>query len=340
MTTRLSYAILNVFWILILAKESVMNFKVLATGSGIPKKIVANDYLEKLVETSDEWITQRVGVKERHICATESLADVAAAAAKNALEQAGVDAKEVDLIIASTVCPERMCPTLAGDVQRKIGATCPAFDINSACSGFIFALETAAAFFSKGGYKKILVIAGEKISRYLDWSDRNTCVIFGDGAGAFLLGEGDGLINSKLYTAGEDEIIEIPTKPVKTPFYDEAHPHPFIKMNGQETFKFAVKTMTEDVLNVVSEAGYNINDIKYIIPHQANIRIIQLAAKKLKLPLERFFVNLEKYGNTSSASIPIAADELNRSGKLKEGDLVVLTAFGGGLSSGVCLLRW
>lgn len=317
-----------------------MSFKVLATGSFVPKTIIKNDFLESIVDTSDEWITQRVGVKQRHICVEESLADVAEVAAKNALQQAGVAAGELDLIIASTVSPERMCPTLAGDVQRRIGATCPAFDINSACSGFIFALETASAFFAKGGFKKILVVAGEKISRYLDWSDRNTCVIFGDGAGAFLLGAGDNYINSKLYTAGEDEIIEIPNKPVSTPFYNEIHNHPYIKMNGQETFKFAVKTMTDDVLNVINDAGYSIDDITYIVPHQANIRIIQLAAKKLGIPMERFFVNIEKYGNTSSASIAIAADELNRSGVLKEGDLIVLTAFGGGLSSGVCLLRW
>ena len=317
-----------------------MNFKVLSTGSCVPEKIVGNDFMEKIVETSDEWITQRVGVKQRRICTTESLAELAAKAAENALNQAGVRAGELDLIIASTVSPERMCPTLAGDVQRRIGASCPAFDINSACSGFIFALETAASYFSRGKVSKVLVIGGEKISRYLDWTDRNTCVIFGDGAGAFLLGKGENYLESLLHTAGEDEVIEIPNKPVKTPFYEEIHEHPFIKMKGQETFKFAVKTMTDDVLKVIERSGYTVNDIDHVIPHQANIRIIQLAAKRLGIPMEKFFVNIDKYGNTSSASIPLAADELNRAGGLKEGDLVVLTAFGGGLSSGVCLLRW
>lgn len=317
-----------------------MSFKVLATGSCVPEKTVTNDFLSTIVDTSDEWITQRVGVKERHICADETLGEIAAKAAMNALEQGGVSPEELDLIIVSTVSPERMCPTVAGEVQQRIGASCPAFDMNSACSGFIFALDTAAGFFARGSVKKALVIGAEKISRIINWEDRNTCVIFGDGAGAFLLGEGDNYIASKLYTCGGDDVIEIPNKSVSTPFYTEKEKDGYVMMQGRETFKFAVKTMTEDTLKVVNDAGYTMDDIAHIIPHQANLRIISAAAKKLNQPMEKFFVNIEKYGNTSSASVAIAADELNRSGKIKEGDLFVMTAFGGGLSSGVCLIRW
>lgn len=317
-----------------------MSFKVLATGSCVPEKVVTNDMLSDIVETSDEWITQRVGIKERRICSEETLGELAAKAAMNALEQGGVKPEELDLIIVSTVSPERMCPTVAGEVQQRIGASCPAFDVNSACSGFIFALDTAAGFFARGVAKKALVIGAEKISRIVDWEDRNTCVIFGDGAGAFLLGEGDNYIASKLYTCGGDDVIEIPNKSVKTPFYEEKEKTGYIMMRGRETFKFAVKTMSEDSRKVVEDAGYTMEDIKYFVPHQANTRIIAAAAKKLDMPIEKFAVNIEKYGNTSSASIPIAADELNRAGKFSEGDLLVMTAFGGGLSSGVCLLRW
>ncbi|MDD6214284.1 MAG: ketoacyl-ACP synthase III [Firmicutes bacterium] len=317
-----------------------MSFKIIGTGSCLPEKIVTNDDLANMVETSDEWIVQRVGVKQRHVAVSETAADLALGAALSALENSGTKPDELDLIIAATISGDDICPTVAGSVQSRLGASCPAFDISSACSGFIFALDTAAGFFARGMVKKALVIGAERISKLIDWSDRSTCVIFGDGAGAAVLESGGGYLNSKLVTKGGDDVIHIPSSHGSSPFFKKELLSPFIFMNGQETFKFAVNTMTCDIKDVVSGAGMTLDDVAYIVPHQANIRIIQFASKKLKQPKEKFFTNLDKYGNTSSASVPIALDELNRSGKLNRGDIIVLSAFGGGLSSGTCLIRW
>lgn len=316
-----------------------MSFKVLGTGSYVPEKVVTNDDLAKMVDTSDEWITQRVGVKERHISVDETAADMALKAAKKALESSNTDPSELELIIAASVTSDSACPTVAAFVQEHIGATCPAFDVNSACSGFIFALETAAGFFARG-VKKALVIGAERMSRIIDWTDRSTCVIFGDGAGAFVIGEGDNYLSSKLYTKGGKDVIDIPSHAGFSPFFEREMPKPLVFMEGQETFKFAVNVMTRFVKETTEQAGLALSDISYIVPHQANIRIIQFASKKLGIPMEKFFVNIEKYGNTSSASVPIAVDELARSGKLKEGDIVSLAAFGGGLSCGACIIKW
>lgn len=315
-----------------------MSFKILGTGSYVPPKTVTNDDLSQLVETSDEWIKQRVGISERHVCTTETTGEMAYYAAEKALEDAGVKPEELDLIICATVSNDMQCPTAAGYAQMKLGAVCPAFDVNSACSGFLFALETAAAYFEKG-YKKILVIGAEMMSRIIDWTDRNTCVIFGDGAGAAVLGRGENYIASKISTYGGDDVIDIPNTIGKSPFYDGEERHHFVHMKGQETFKFAVGEMTKGVKAVIEAAGMTTDNIDWVVPHQANIRIIQFASKKLHMPAEKFFVNIEKYGNTSAASVPMALDELRKSGKLKENDIIVLTAFGGGLSSAACVIR-
>lgn len=316
-----------------------MSFRILGTGSYVPPRAVTNDDLAQLVETSDEWIKQRVGIDQRHVCTTETTGEMAYYAAKKALEDANVKPEELDLIICATVSNDMQCPTAAGYTQMKLGAKCPAFDINSACSGFIFALETAAAYFAKGGCEKILVVGAEMMSRIIDWTDRNTCVIFGDGAGAAILGKGDGFLASKISTYGGDDVIDIPNTIGKSPFYEGEERHNFVHMKGQETFKFAVGAMTRDVTEVIEKAGLTTDEVDWIVPHQANIRIIQFAAKKLKMPPEKFFVNIEKYGNTSAASVPMALDELRRSGRLHENDIMVLTAFGGGLSSAACVIR-
>ena len=318
-----------------------MSFKIIGTGSYAPDNIVTNDMLSQMVDTSDEWITRRVGVKERRISTGETTADMAIEAAKRAIENSGIDPSELDLIIAASVSSESACPTVAGYVQQAIGANCPAFDINSACSGFLFALETADAFISKGGISKALVIGAERISRIIDWTDRSTCVIFGDGAGAAILESADGhYLSSKLMTSAGDDVIDIPSHIGSSPFFKKESKAPFIMMQGQETFKFAVNALTGDSLEVLEKAGLTADDVKYFVPHQANMRIISFAAKKLGVDMEKFCVNLDRYGNTSSASIPMMLDELNREGKLNRGDIIVLSAFGGGLSSAACVIQW
>ena len=282
-----------------------MSIKILGTGAYVPEKIVTNDDLSKMVDTSNEWIMQRVGVKERHISVNETAGDFAIQAAKEALVSANISGEEIDLIVAATISSETLCPTVAGMVQKAIGANCPAFDVNSACSGFLFALDTAVSYIMRGNVKKALVIVSERLSKLVDWKDRGTCVIFGDGAGAFVIEAGDGYLSSMLYTNGGNEVIEIPSFSGSSPFYEGEIKHPYIFMDGQET-----------------------------------IRIIEYAAKRLKMPIEKFVVNIEKYGNTSSASVAIAFDELVKSGKLKKGDNIVMSAFGGGLSSAACVIKW
>ncbi len=317
-----------------------MSFKITGTGSYLPERIITNDDLAKMVDTSDEWITQRVGIKERHVSENETAEQMGYEAAKRALEMSNTKASELDLIVASSLTGENLCPTVAGSIQRMLGASCPAFDVNSACSGFLFALDTAAGFFARKKAKKALVVGAERMSKLLDWNDRSTCVIFGDGAGAAVLEEGEGYLSSHLLTAGGDEVIKIPSGTNNSVFYKNPTEPMRIFMEGQETFKFAVNSICESITAAANEANVNISDIKYIVPHQANIRIIQYASKRLHVPIEKFFVNIESCGNTSSASVPAALDELNRSQSLKNGDLIAMTAFGGGLSSASCIIKW
>ncbi len=317
-----------------------MNFKITGTGSYLPKQVVTNDDLSKIVETSDEWIRQRVGIHERRIATAETCVDMAVGAANAALESAGVKPEELDLILASTVSGDNVSPSVACMVQNRIGATCMAYDINAACSAFIFLLETAAGYFARGKVKKALVIGAEKLSRIVDWTDRSTCVIFGDGAGAAVLELGEGYTDSTFDVRGGDDVLKIPHYHGASPFdKTEAEP-PFIHMAGQETFKFAVSSITRDVDMLLERNGLTADDIKYIVPHQANSRIIDTAARRLKIPQEKFYMNIDRLGNTSSASIPIALDELARSGKLVKGDKIILCAFGGGLASAAALMEW
>ena len=318
-----------------------MSFKIIGTGKYIPDYSVDNNMISQYVETSDEWIKQRVGIASRYISTKYTTNEMGAFAAKDAMEQCGVTADEIDLIIASTCSSEYACPTVAGFVQKEIGADCPVFDINSACSGFLFCLETAAMYMNSGKYKKVLVVGSERISRLLDWGDRSTCVIFGDGAGAAVLEAEDGhYLASKLFTKGDTEIIEIPLDIGNSPFYKGEAKKPAIKMLGQETFKFAVNSIVNDCLEVLDAAGLSVKDVDHFVPHQANSRIINYAAKRLGVPEEKFVSIISEYGNTSSSSVPMALDVLNRSGKLKRGDIVVMSAFGGGLSSAACVIKW
>ena len=317
-----------------------MSIRIIGTGAYVPEKIITNDDLSQMVDTTDEWITQRVGVKERHVSVNETTADLAVKAAERALEAAGISAEELDLIITATVTADCLCPSTAALVQAAVGAKCPAFDISSACSGFLFALDTAAAFIARGGIRHALVIGAERLSRALDWADRSTCVIFGDGAGAAVVAPGDSYLVSHLFTQGNDEVLSIPAGKGNSPFYEREEPAYRVNMLGQETFKFAVRRITDDIRLVSEQAGITPDQLKYIVPHQANSRIIDLAARKLGIPMERFVLNIGQYGNTSSASVAISLDELVRSGNLQTGDLIALCAFGGGLSSAACIIRW
>lgn len=314
--------------------------KILGTGYYVPDNIVTNDQLAGIVDTNDEWIVQRVGIKQRHISTGETAADMAVKAAEKAIANAGLTPENIDLIIAATISSETLCPTVAGYVQKALSTQCAGFDISSACSGFMFALDTAESYLKRDEFKNILVIGAERLSKLVDWSDRSTCVIFGDGAGAAVVSRGDNYISSKIWTQGGNEVIEIPSFSGKSPFYKGEPKEPYIFMDGQETFKFAVHKIVDDIKYVVEKAGVTLDDINHFVLHQANIRILDYAAKRLKVSKDKFFTNIDKIGNTSAASVPIALAQLNETGKLKEGDLVVMSAFGGGLSSGVCLIRW
>jgi 3-oxoacyl-[acyl-carrier-protein] synthase-3 len=317
-----------------------MNFKIVGTGMYVPENIVTNDDLAKIVDTSDEWITQRVGVRQRHICVNETAEDLAFHAAENALENSGIKAGELDLILVATVSGETVSPSIACMVQKRLGASCLAFDINAACSAFIFLLETAAGFFSRGTVKKALLIGTERMSRIIDWTDRSTCVIMGDGAGAVVIQEGGGYLSSTFTVKGDDSIMKIPQFIGNSPFFKLKQEKPYFIMNGQETFKFAVNAICSDIEKLLELNKLTFTDIKYIIPHQANKRIIDFASKRLSVEENKFFVNIDRYGNTSSASIPIALDEMNREGLINSGDLLLLTAFGGGLSNASCIIKW
>ena len=322
---------------------------ILGTGSYAPARVLTNEELSKLVDTSDEWITTRTGIRERRIAAeSETTSDLATHAARAALTDAGLTAADIDLIIVATITPDMPMPACATLVQAKLGAVkCHAasFDINAACSGFLYALDTAWAMLASGRYRHALVIGAEKLSNVLDWKDRTTCVLFGDAAGAVVLGpaRGDGarLIGAKLYCeGGMEDLLCIPPAHAAR-LGTAASPGEYvIKMKGREVFKVAVREMEDAVEEILEQHALHADQIACVIPHQANLRIIEAIAKSLKLPLDRFFVNVDRYGNTSAASIPLALDEARKAGRVRRGDTTLLVAFGAGLTYGSALVRW
>lgn len=316
-----------------------MSFKIIGTGSCIPSLIKTNDDLATIVDTSDEWIRPKTGIESRPVLSTESLSDLAAAAAQAALKDSGLSAGEIDLIICATLQGDYICPSLACVVQSRIGASCPAFDINAACSGFLYALDTAAGFIARGRAKNVLIICAESMSRHIDWQDRNTCVLFGDGAGAVVLTSGEELLSIKLTASGNTEELVIPSGR-RSPFEDKTVEAPYLKMKGQSVFLFAVSSMKNDIEDVVKAAGKKLDDITYVLPHQANLRIINTAVSMLGIDRAKVLTNIQKRGNISAASIVILLDETSKAGLLKNGDIIVLSAFGGGLTSGACVIRW
>ncbi len=330
------------------AGRTVRSVSIVGTGSYVPERVLTNAELEKLVETSDEWIVSRTGIKERRIAAEDEFtSDMAAHAARQAMQNAGVDASEIDMLIVATVSPDMMFPSTACWVQNKIGATRAAcFDISAACSGFVYGLEIAQQFIATGTYETILVIGADKLSSLVDWTDRNTCVLFGDGAGAAVLKHrpgANGILNTYLRSDGQhSDVLYMPGGGCRHPITAENADQRLntIKMNGKETYKQAVNAMHQAALTVLEQTGLDLEDIECVIPHQANVRIIQAIADRLKIPLDRFFVNLEKYGNTSAAAVAIALDEAHRSRRIKIGDHVLLVVFGGGLTWASAVIEW
>ncbi len=323
---------------------------ILGTGSYTPPRVLNNDELSHLLDTTDEWIRTRTGIHERHIAAPEvATSDLAVAAAQIALADAGLEPADIDLLIVATVSPDQPMPATACLVQHKLGlsSTTACFDLNAACSGFIYSLDIASAMLATGRYRHALLIGAEKLSSLVDWQDRTTCVLFGDGAGAVVLGRSDerniGLLGAKLGAFGENaDLLEIPRGGSRAPLTPEtigAREH-YLKMKGKEVFKIAVRAMEEAARDILEQHGFTADQVACVIPHQANLRIIEAIAQYLQLPTERFYINVARYGNTSAASIPIALDEARRTGRIQRGDLILLVAFGAGLTYGSALIRW
>ncbi len=317
-----------------------MSFSILGTGKAVPDYILTNDELSTMVETNDEWIKTRTGIEERRVCRNETLTELTVRAAKNALEDAGVAPSQLDLIICSTMRGENITPSPACMIQKEIGADCPAFDVNAACSGFIYALDVADGYFVRKKVRYVLIVSMDNLSNIIDWKDRSTCVLFGDGGAAAVLGEGEDLLSVNLTASGNDEVLRIPHGTNSSPFYEHEEEKAVLHMAGSEVYKFAVNAMSSGIKKAVADAGLTEADVDHVIPHQANIRIINASAKNLGIDRSRFFCNVSHYGNTSSGSVPLALDEANRSGVLKKGDIIAMCAFGAGLTTGSCVIRW
>jgi len=320
---------------------------IIGTGSYVPEQIITNADLEKLVDTSDEWIKTRTGIEERRITdKNTACSDIATIAAKRAIETANIPPRDIDLIIVATVTPDMNFPATACLIQNNIGADkSAAFDLEAGCTGFIYAFAVATQFIMTGASKNALVIGADVLSKITDWSDRNTCVLFGDGAGAVILSnvEGDGVLSNYLRADGSGgDLLYMPGGGSRNPATSETVKQKlhYIKMNGNEVFKFAVRAMNDAAEAVLKEAGLSVNEIDLMIPHQANKRIVDAAAKRLDITPEKIYVNLNRYGNMSGASIPVALDEAVKEGKIKKGDYILMVGFGAGLTWGASLVKW
>lgn len=320
-----------------------MTSRIIGTGSYMPAQIVTNDDLAKVVDTSDEWIAGRTGIRQRRIAVGESACYMAAEAARRALDNAGIGPEELDLILVGTTSADHCFPSAACEVQGELGAVnAAAFDVSAACSGFLFAMNTLQAFVQSGMYRTGLVIGADCLSKLIDWKDRGTCVLFGDGAGAAVIRASDtGICHTVMQSDGARWQVLSCVSRTNGNLLNGKIPEPgYLYMNGQEVFKFAVKKVPECIHQVLEEAGTDMEEVKYFVLHQANYRIIESVAKRLKQPMEKFPMNMENYGNTSAATIPVLLDEMNRAGKLNFGDKIVLSGFGAGLTWGATLLEW
>ena len=323
-----------------------MAIRIIGTGSYLPKKVADNHFLSTIVDTDDEWIRQRTGIKERHLSnGKEGTTYMATHAAEAALENAGIEPEDIDMIIVATVSADTYVPSTSCQVPGAIGAiraTC--LDINAACSGFLFALNTAYAYIETGMAKTILIAGAETLSREVDWSDRSSCILFGDGAGAAIVqkteGEGGFLASVTGSDGTQGEVLTCKGRGIQNPFHQSKRKKDYIKMEGQAVFRFAVTMVPRCIKQILKKTGTEPDEIKYFVLHQANVRILEVIAKRLKVDIDKFPMNLDRYGNTSSASIPILLDELNRNKLLQPGDKIVLSGFGGGLTWGAVLLEW
>ena len=323
-----------------------MTTRIIATGAYAPVQVITNDDMANVVDTSDEWITQRTGIKERHISSGENTSALAVNTARQLLERAGRKAGDIDLIIVATVTADYSTPSVGCIVQKELGASnAVAFDVTAACSGFMFALSIADKYIKAGMYNNAIVIGAETLSKIVDWSDRSTCVLFGDGAGGAYVEKSEtyGIIEEEIGSKGElYDILTGGYTDCANIFNGKEKEDSlwYVNMNGREVFKFATKSVVKSVERVLSGAGVAAEDIKYVIPHQANTRIVDIIYNKLRIPNEKFYMNIDRYGNTSSASIPIALNELNEKGLIERGDKVLLTGFGGGMTWGTMLVSW
>lgn len=318
--------------------------RILGTGSALPEQVWTNHDLERMVETSDEWIRSRSGIERRHIASEgETTADLAERASRAALEAAGVKANELDMIIVGTTTPDLIFPNVGTIIQDRLGANgCAAVSCEAACSGFIYALSIAEKFIRVGESQRILVVGAETLSRFTDWTDRSTCVLFGDGAGAVVLGpsEETGILKTQLYADGSHRDKLYFPSGVSKGFEDLKSGKDFVKMRGNEVFKFAVREFINAAEKILADTGLTIEDVDWYVPHQANLRIIEAVAKRLHLPMEKVIVTIQDQGNTSAASVPLALDIAVRDGRIKRGQTLLFEAFGGGFTWGAALLRY
>lgn len=321
-----------------------MAVKIIGTGSALPRKIVTNDDLTQLVDTSDEWIRERTGIGSRHISTGETVVSLAAEACEKTLESAGRNASEIDLLLVATCTPEVGIPCAACQVQSQLGAArAVAFDLNAACAGFLFALNTAYAYIEAGIYENALVVGSEVLSKIIDWTDRGTCVLFGDGAGAVLVerSEQPGILGFVQHSDGtKGEVLACDSRQLKNPYVSMPYGHPFVNMDGREVFAFAVRQVPASIKEVLEQLQLAPDDVDLYVLHQANRRILEGIAKRLSVDMGKFPMNLDRVGNMSSAAIPVLLDELNREGQLREGMTLVLSGFGAGLTYGACVLKW
>lgn len=314
--------------------------KISGTGSALPKQVVTNDMLAQFLDTSDEWIKTRTGVSSRFVISDEKLEDLASNAAQKALEDAGIKAEELDFIICSNVVNEYITPQLSCIIQGAIGANCPCIDINCACAGFIHAVEIAESFYKAGKVRNVLIVCAEEPTRMTDWSDRRTCVLFGDGAGAAVLTPGDNIKSVKLSASSATEKLWQYRTLQPTPYITKEEMDVPLQMKGQDVFKFAVTAASKDITRALNDSQIEASDVDYYLLHQANIRIINAIQNYLEQPAEKFPTNVKNHGNSSSSCCPILLDECNRKGMFKKGDKIAMSAFGAGFVSGALIMEW
>lgn len=317
-----------------------MSLKIIGTGIGIPQKSVSNDDLALIVDTSDEWITSKTGIKNRHICVDETLTDLSVRAATQAIDKAKLTADDIDLVICSTISGDYRTPSLAFCLSERIRTKCPAFDLNAACTGFLYALDIASLYIKQNKAKNILIVCAEMMSRNVDWNDRSTCVLFGDGAAACVVTQGNALRYMRLVGDANIKILNLPLGTGNSPFMQEQKNDGFLHMEGQEVYKYATGIVESEIKLSLDESKLSLDDIDFFILHQANKRIIDTVIAKLKQPKMKFPINIDRYGNLSSVSIPLLLHEMLTDGKLKAGNRICVTAFGAGMTAGSCIMIW